>query len=133
MTDTLAKSLIAFLSTGMVFWGAVVVFRRGKNLPSFLQLVGAGCLAVVALTHIFEALRLFPSLGWGEQHSIGHHVDLARFWWLIAGLILGSVIPFTLVVIMPTNGWSRLHAVRSVLSGFALLIFLYLLVFEKPR
>ena len=77
MTDTLAKSLIAFLSTGMVFWGAVVVFRRGKNLPSFLQLVGAGCLAVVALTHIFEALRLFPSLGWGEQHSIGHYIDLA--------------------------------------------------------
>jgi Domain of unknown function (DUF1772) len=24
-------------------------------------------------------------------------------WWLVGGLLLGAVIPFTLVVIMPTN------------------------------
>jgi hypothetical protein len=73
------------------------------------------------------------------------------FWWLIAGLLLGSVIPFTLVVILPINKrlldpaldkrsteterllsrWGALHAVRSVLSGLALLLFLYLLIFEK--
>ena len=69
----------------------------------------------------------------GLMSSIAAWLAGAKFWWLIAGLILGSVIPFTLVVILPTNGWSRLHAVRSVLSGFALLIFLYLLVSEKPR
>jgi uncharacterized membrane protein len=65
-------------------------------------------------------------------------------WWLIGGLLLGSVIPFTLVVILPTNKqllaptldkssayaqellsrWGRLHAVRSALSTIALLIFL---------
>ena len=27
----------------------------------------------------------------------------ASFWWLVAGVLLGSVIPFTLVVILPTN------------------------------
>jgi Anthrone oxygenase len=88
----------------------------------------------------------------GLMSSIAAWLAGAKFWWLIAGIILGSVIPFTLVVILPTNRrlldltldkrsaeterllarWSRLHAVRSVLSGFALLIFLYLLVFEKP-
>ncbi len=63
---------------------------------------------------------------------------------LIAGLLLGGVIPFTLLVILPTNKrlldpnldrksaeaavllarWGRLHAVRSLLSAlaFALLV-----------
>jgi len=27
----------------------------------------------------------------------------ATFWWLIAGVLLGSVVPFTLIVILPTN------------------------------
>lgn len=76
----------------------------------------------------------------------------ASFWWVIAGVLLGSVILFTLIVILPTNKgllnpaldrrsaeaerlltrWGRLHAVRSVLSGLALLGFLYLLVFPNP-
>jgi hypothetical protein len=62
----------------------------------------------------------------------------------IAALLLGTVVPFTLVVILPTNKrlldssldgrgpeasrllarWGRLHAVRSVLSTAAFLIFL---------
>jgi hypothetical protein len=68
----------------------------------------------------------------------------APSWWLIGGILLGSVIPFTLFFIMPINKellspsldkgsdrtnqlllrWGRLHAVRSVLSTSALLIFL---------
>lgn len=56
--------------------------------------------------------------------------------WLLAGLLLGAVVPFTLIVIMPTNRrlldpsrdlaspetrdllgrWAKLHAVRSVLA-----------------
>ena len=75
----------------------------------------------------------------------------ATVWWLIAGVLLGLVIPFTLIVILPTNKrllspaldrgsaeaerllahWGRLHAVRSVLSGLALLLFLYLAIFRK--
>src|SRR5262245_50692226 len=59
--------------------------------------------------------------------------------WLVASLLIGAVVPFTLVVIMPTNHrllsksldldseearmllarWGRLHAVRSVLSLLA--------------
>ena len=61
---------------------------------------------------------------------------------IIAALILGAVVPFTLIVILPTNKrlldpgldpqgaeashllnrWGRLHAVRSVLSAAAFLI-----------
>jgi len=75
----------------------------------------------------------------------------ANLWWPVAGVILGSVIPFTLVVILPTNKrlldttldkrsaeaerllarWGRLHAVRSVISGVALLLFLYLAIFNN--
>lgn len=64
--------------------------------------------------------------------------------WLIGGILLGSVIPFTLLVIFPTNKqlldpkldkssafaeqllsrWGRLHAVRSVLSSASFVLFL---------
>ena len=43
---------------------------------SCLQLIGAGCLVVVVLTHVCEALHLFPWMHWGDEHSIGHYVDL---------------------------------------------------------
>jgi hypothetical protein len=76
----------------------------------------------------------------------------ATFWWLIGGALQGLVIPFTLIVILPTNKrlldpalnrkspeteqllarWGALHAVRSVLSGLALLLFLSLTIFGKP-
>jgi hypothetical protein len=77
----------------------------------------------------------------------------ASFWWVVAGVLQVSVIPFTLIVILPTNKlllsptldkrsaqagqllarWGRLHAVRSILSGLALLLFLYLSIFAKSQ
>ncbi|MGH9720051.1 MAG: DUF1772 domain-containing protein [Bryobacteraceae bacterium] len=67
--------------------------------------------------------------------------------WLLGALLILSVIPFTLVVILPTNhkllepgrdnsseetrrlleSWGRLHAVRSVLSLVATLFYLHAL------
>ena len=87
----------------------------------------------------------------GLLTSIAAWLAGATIWWLIAGLQLGSVIPLTLVGILPTNRrlldptldkrsdeterllarWGRLHAVRSVLSGLALLLFLYLAIFKS--
>jgi hypothetical protein len=84
---------------------------------------------------------------------VGTAAALARFaggghrGWLVGGLLLVSLIPFTLVVIMPTNKqlldesldpqsadvpallerWGRLHAVRSAASLAAFIIFLALL------
>ena len=40
------------------------------------QLVGIGCFVVVVLTHICEARHIFPSMGWGLKHSVGHYLDL---------------------------------------------------------
>ena len=87
----------------------------------------------------------------GLASSVAAWLAGASFWWLIAGVLLGSVIPFTLIVILPTNKrllsptldrrsaeaerlltrWGKLYAVRSVLSGLALLLFLYLAILQK--
>ncbi len=75
----------------------------------------------------------------------------SSIWWLIGGIILFSVVPFTLICIMPTNKillsskitkdltlaqkllvkWGKLHAVRSFLSSISLLIFLNQLVYTN--
>jgi hypothetical protein len=87
----------------------------------------------------------------GLLASIAAWLAGATFRWVVAGALLGSVIPFTLLVIMPTNKellsptldrrspqterllarWGKLHAVRSLLSSTALLLFVYLLIFRK--
>lgn len=66
--------------------------------------------------------------------------------WLVGGVLLASVVPFTLFVLLPTNNtllttapgdasetvsrllnrWGQLHAVRSLLSSAAFLLFVAL-------
>jgi hypothetical protein len=77
MNVTLLKSLVASVPACMLFSGAVVGFCRGKTVCSFLQLLGAGCLVVVVLAHVSEALNLFPWMHWGLEHSAGHYLDLS--------------------------------------------------------
>ena len=60
----------------MLLLGSAVLFLRGKTVGSLLQLLGAGCLVVVILTHLCEALRLFPWMQWGSETSVGHYLDL---------------------------------------------------------
>lgn len=77
--------------------------------------------------------------------SITAWLTSANVSWLVGGMVLVSVVPYTLVVIMPTNKelldpsldkrsdkttellsrWGRLHRVRTILSVLALMIFLY--------
>jgi len=52
------------------------LFSKTKNVGSVLQLLGAGCLIVMILTHVAKALQLFPFMHWGQEHSIGHYFDL---------------------------------------------------------
>jgi len=54
---------------------------------AFLQLVGAGCLLVVGLCHVCEAVHLFPWMRWGFQDSVGHYLDFCS---CVVGLTLFS-------------------------------------------
>ena len=76
MNAALIKALIALIPAGLLLFGSAVVFFRRKTLPPLMQLVGAGCIVVVVLTHVCEALQLFPYMHWGLEHSAGHYVDL---------------------------------------------------------
>jgi len=76
MDTALLKTLVALVAVCMLFSGSAVMFFRGKTAPLFLQLFGAGCLLVVVATHIFEALHLLPWMRWGDEHSVGHYLDL---------------------------------------------------------
>src|SRR2546425_12037064 len=75
MDATLVKALAALVPVCMLFCGSVVRFFRAKSVPSFLQLLGAGCLVVVVLTHVAEGLQWLPSMHWGDEQSIGHYLD----------------------------------------------------------
>ena len=85
MNGLLLKALIALVPACVLLFGSVVLFLRGKTVSSFLQLLGAGCLVLVVLTHVSEALHLFPWMHWGLEHSVGHYLD---FWSAVLGLTL---------------------------------------------
>jgi uncharacterized membrane protein len=73
--------------------------------------------------------------------------------WVVAALLIGAVVPFTFVAIMPTNKalgasgrdlasaetrallsrWAKLHAVRTVLSLAATVLYLYLALDPNNR
>jgi len=92
-------------------------YRRASVMQASLAVVG--CLAAVA--------------AWAQGSATAV---------LVAGLLLGAAVPFTLIVMLPTNKrlldagldraspeagallarWGRLHAVRSVVSGAAFLL-----------
>lgn len=68
----------------------------------------------------------------------------SNIWWLLGGIALGLVVPYTFMAIMPVNKrllspeiaahtenmrfllekWNKLHLIRSLLSTIALIIFL---------
>jgi uncharacterized membrane protein len=101
-------------------------YKRGTLMQASLALIGS----VAAL------------LAWWLQGSAG---------WLIGGSLFLLVVPFTLIVILPTNNrletqdldirseeaarllrrWGRLHAVRTILSGIAFLVFLSILIAKR--
>jgi uncharacterized membrane protein len=80
--------------------------------------------------------------------SLAAWLNNAGVYWLIGGIFIIVIIPFTIIVILPTNkklvdpsldknseyarklldNWGMLHAVRSILSLISLLIFLYALI-----
>jgi hypothetical protein len=85
---TLVRALAALAPACMLFAGSVILFCRWKTVCSLLELLGAGCLVLVVLTHLSEALHLFPSMNWGLEDSAGHYLDLGS---AVLGLTLFPV------------------------------------------
>jgi hypothetical protein len=82
MNAPLLKALVALLPASLLFSGSMFLFVKGKTVYGLLQLIGTSCLVLVVLTHVAEALRLFPSMRWGLNDSVGHYVD-----WLVWFLV----------------------------------------------
>ena len=79
--------------------------------------------------------------------GLGSWLTGAGAGWAVAALLIGSVVPFTLIGIMPTNqkllapgrdlagaetrtlldAWGNLHSVRTVASLFATVLYLWML------
>jgi uncharacterized membrane protein len=98
-------------------------------------------------TVVQVSLAAVATLGGLVQWATGGGVS-----WLVGALLIVSVIPFTLVVVMPTNkkllepgrdpsapetrqlleSWGRLHAVRSLASLVATLVYLCSLAGALP-
>jgi hypothetical protein len=90
-------------------------------------------------------LALSATVGGGGAWYLGAPVA-----WLVGAVVIFAVVPFTLIAILPTNkklldpaldrgspeghrllmNWGRLHAVRSVLSLLASVIFLSSLIWQ---
>ena len=70
MNVTLLKGLVAFVPAGMLFSGSVVLFAKRRTVYPLLQLLSAGCLVVVVLTHVCEVLQLFPWMHWEPEIAL---------------------------------------------------------------
>jgi len=77
MNPASLKALFALLPACLLLLGSGITFLRGRTLAVGMQLVGASALVLVVLTHVCEALHLFPYMNWGLEHSAGHYLDLA--------------------------------------------------------
>jgi uncharacterized membrane protein len=145
ITLTTLAELTATLSSGL-FTGAAVYINLVEH-PARVQTGIRPALAEFApsykratVTQVSLAILGFLGalIAWRSRSD-------AR--WLVGGGLLVSVVPFTALVILPTNKklldpatandldlaeklldrWGKLHAVRSVLSLASLLMFLFLL------
>jgi len=76
VNDAVLKSFVALIPARVLFIGAAIIWLRRKSLSSVFQLFGAVAIVVVVLARVFEALRVFPQMGWGARNSIGHYLDL---------------------------------------------------------
>ena len=138
--------LLSTLSAGL-FAGAAIYINLVEH-PARME-----CGAELAVTEFVPSYRratiiqvalatigfLSAAVAWWMGSSV---------WWLVGGIVFVAVIPFTLIFIFPTNKkledssldknselalellkrWGKLHAIRSLLSLIAFLIFIILLV-----
>jgi uncharacterized membrane protein len=137
--------LLAALSSGL-FAGASVYINLVEH-PARMQAGTDVALAEFAPSYHRATVTQVSLAGLGFLSALGAWRLRSDSRWIVGGALLVSVIPFTALAILPTNKqlldpatandtdlaerlltrWGRLHAVRSVLSLAALLLFLFLL------
>jgi anthrone oxygenase-like protein len=139
--------LIATLCAA-IFTGAAIYINLVEH-PARMSLGTAVALAEWKPSYRRATLMQAPLAIAGLAAALGAWAVGSGRAWLVGGLVLGAVVPFTLLVIFATNvqlqrldpaaegdlgrahtlleRWNRLHAVRSLLSLTALVIFLVLL------
>jgi hypothetical protein len=76
VNPTLLRAFLLAVPITVVLGYSANAYRRSGAGWSLTLSVGAVCFGVVVLTHVTEALRLLPAMGFGEPHSIGHYIDL---------------------------------------------------------
>jgi hypothetical protein len=139
-----ALQLIATLAAGL-FAGAALYITFVEH-PARMH-CGTG-LAVTEFGPSYKraAIMQAPLAAVGFLSGTAEWLGGAHFLWAIGGVLLGAVIPLTLIVIAPTNQqlldpaldkdsplarrlllrWGRLHALRTTMSIVAFVLFLTL-------
>lgn len=151
---TLMMPMLQFLAVlaTTLFAGAAIYINLAEH-PARMECGTAFAASVFGPSYRRAAvmqvtLALIATAGAGGAWFMGAAVT-----WLGGALLIFAVIPFTLLVMMPTNKkllnpaidrtsetvqrllqrWGRLHAVRSVFSLAASILFLASLLFPSPK
>jgi hypothetical protein len=138
--------VIATLATGL-FAGAAIYINLVEH-PARMECGTDLAVTEFALSYRRAAVMQVALAAIGFLSATAAWLRGASVSWLLGGIILVAVIPFTLIIIFPTNKklldssldksselasalllrWGRLHALRSILSLISFIIFIILLV-----
>ena len=137
--------IIATLAAGLFAGAAIYIDLAGQ--PARKQLDTATALAEWRPSYKRAAVVQPVLAAVGFLSAIAAWLMGGSIWWLVGGVLLVAVIPYTLIIGFPTNNklldptvekkpdlarrllirWGRLHTVRSVMSLAAFLAFMLLL------
>ena len=137
--------IIATLSAGL-FAGAAIYIDLAEQ-PARKQIDTSAALAEWRPSYKRAAVVQPLLAGVGFLSAVAAWLMGASAWWLVGGVLLVAVIPYTLIVALPTNNrlldpaiekdpdlarrllvrWGRVHTVRSVMSLATFLVFVMLL------
>jgi hypothetical protein len=92
MSLAVLKGILALAATSALLAASAILYQRRGTIGFLLQLLGAACFVVVALAHVFEALAILSTLGWGQPHSVGHYIDLGATVLGVTFIVVGVIV-----------------------------------------
>lgn len=131
----------------MLFAGAAIYINLVEH-PARMSCDTKTAVTVWAPSYKRATLMQAPLASISFLAGVGAWLFGGGLLWLIGAVLIGLVVPFTFMAVMPTNNkllapgrdlsaaetrsllekWGRLHAVRSLLSFLASLVYLILLL-----